>query len=113
MTTKMVASVRTERMSSKVKLRAVCQVQGPVGPIRAERPRARRKSWSMCSRAAVVAGEVVGAVEEVRDVPVEGNGGGMWMATNMWYVCMTARMKRQASGKTGRPSRRVRFSSEK
>ena len=52
--------------------------------VKALRPRARRKSWSMWARAAVVAGEVDEAAEVVRDVAVEGSGTGMWVAMNMW-----------------------------
>jgi len=52
-----------------------------------ERPRARRKMWSMCARAAVVVGEEeVGIVSEEREVEELGKGAGMYVTTNMWYV---------------------------
>ena len=78
-----------------------------------ERPRARRKIWSMWARAAVVAGEDVGGSFEVREVDVLGKGAGMCVAMNMWYVWTAARTKRQLRGMTGRPRRRVRFWSMK
>lgn len=46
-----------------------------------ERPRARRKTWSMWASAAVVVGEDVGS--EDKDVDVVCRGGGMCMAINM------------------------------
>ena len=47
------------------------------------RPRARRTIWSICWRAAVVAGEVVVAESEM-DVAGEGKGRDMCVARNMW-----------------------------
>jgi len=47
-----------------------------------ERPRARRMILSKCSRAAVVAGEVV-ADSTDRAVVVDDIGGGTWVARNM------------------------------
>ncbi len=67
----------------------------------------------MCCRAAVVAGEVVDGDSTDREVALEGRGMGMCVARNMWYVWTEARMKRQESGRTGRPRRRVRFWSAK
>ena len=55
---------------------------GPPPP-KLERPRARRKAWSMCWRAAVVTGEEVDDSTEM-EVAGEGKGGGMWVARNMW-----------------------------
>jgi hypothetical protein len=46
-----------------------------------ERPRARRKTWSICARAAVVAGEEVGS--DVKEVEKDGIGGGIYVAMNM------------------------------
>lgn len=59
--------------------------QGWVGEKgRAERPRARRKMWSMWARAAVVVGEDEVGVS-VRDVVEgKGKGSGMCVAMNMW-----------------------------
>lgn len=54
---------------------------GPPPP-KLERPRARRKAWSMCCRAAVVTGDEVDDSTEM-DVAVDGKGGGMWVARNM------------------------------
>src|SRR4051812_42516154 len=51
----------------------------------AERPSALRIIVSKCSNAAVVAGEAV-ADSTDNSVAVEGMGGGMWVARNMWYV---------------------------
>lgn len=65
----------------------------------------------MWASAAVVDGDEV--VSEVREVDMVGSGGGMCMATNMWYVWMAARMKRQDRGITGSPSRLVKFGSAK
>lgn len=42
-----------------------------------ERPSARRKTWSMCARAAVVAGEDMGGSFGVSEVDVLGKGAGM------------------------------------
>lgn len=53
------------------------------------------------------------AEDVVRDVAVDGSGAGMWVAMNMEYVWVAARMKRHASGRTGRPRRLVRFWSAK
>lgn len=74
-----------------------------------ERPRARRNIWSMCARAAVVAGEDVGGSFGLSEVEVLGNGAGMCVAMNMWYVWTAARTNRQLRGMTGKPRRRVRF----
>ena len=60
-----------------------------------------------------MAGEVFSGKGSSRDVDGEGSGIGRWVARNMWYVWTEARMKRQESGMTGRPRRRVRFGSEK
>ena len=52
---------------------------------KAERPRARRKIWSMCWSAAVVTGDVAdeGSSSTERDVAGEGSGMGIWVARNM------------------------------
>jgi len=47
--------------------------------------------------------------DSLRDVVVEGIGSGACVARNIWYVWRLARIKRQARGITGRPSRFVRF----
>ena len=47
-----------------------------------DRPNARRMRLSKCSRAAVVAGEVV-APSTDRAVAVDGIGGGTWVARNI------------------------------
>ena len=52
-------------------------------PPKVDRPSARRKMWSMCWRAAVVAGEEVASSTE-REVVVLGMGAGMCVARNMW-----------------------------
>jgi hypothetical protein len=49
------------------------------------RPSARLIILSKCSRAAIVAGEVV-ADSTDRAVAVDGMGGGTWVARNIWYV---------------------------
>lgn len=52
------------------------------GMPKVERPRARRMMLSKCSRAAVVAGDVV--AESTSAVAVEGIGDGRWVARNIW-----------------------------
>lgn len=48
-----------------------------------ERPRARRKMWSMCCSAAVAAGEEV-SDSTVSEVAVDARGRGMYVVMNMW-----------------------------
>ena len=55
-----------------------------------------------------MAGEEVADSTE-SDVAVEGMGRGIWVVRNIRYVWTEARMKREANGMTGRPSRRIRF----
>ena len=56
-------------------------VEGSPAP-KEDRPSARRKTWSMCAKAAVVAGEDSGS--EVSDVEVAWSGGGMCIVMDMW-----------------------------
>lgn len=110
---------RTEKKSAMVpNAIASSVVQRPFGEVwlddaaptpNVDRPRARRTIWSMCWSAAVVAGLEVVAESTEREVALEERGSGMLVARNMWYVWTEARMKREASGITGRPRRRVRF----
>lgn len=59
--------------------------EDPPGPPKVDRPSARRTIWSMCCRAAVVAGlELVGADSREREVAGEGTGRGTWVARNIW-----------------------------
>lgn len=58
-----------------------CEV-GKSGVLGEVKRKARRKRRSMCARAAVVAGEVVGS-GSVREVEGEATGRGKWVARNM------------------------------
>lgn len=76
------AAIRSSSVQVDVYQGSPLREEVPVPKV--ERPRARRNMWSMCARAAVVAGDDVGGVSEVREVEVLGNGSGICVAMNMW-----------------------------
>jgi hypothetical protein len=74
-------AIRSSSVHVELYQGSVLEFREPVPKL--ERPRARRKSWSMCARAAVVAGEDVGSSFGASEVDVLGKGAGIWVAMNM------------------------------